>query len=172
KSRESAIASAEKMLVQANANLAQAQLNVQYCTITSPIDGVVVSRNVDVGQTVQSSMNVATFFVIATDLTALKLTAGVDEADIGKVRPNMDVAFTVDSYPTQTFHGSVNAVRLNATTQNNVVTYPVWIDVPNPDLKLRPSMTASVKIIVQTVQNVIRVPNLFFNDPATTEIYT
>ncbi len=159
KSRESQIASAEKMLVQANANLAQAKLNVAYCTISSPIDGVVVSRNVDVGQTVQSSMNVATFFVIATDLTNLKLTAGVDEADIGKVRPNMDVAFSVDSYPQQIFHGSVNAVRLNATTQNNVVTYPVWIDVPNPDLKLRPSMTAQVKIIVQTVSNVVRVPN-------------
>ena len=113
----------------------------------------------DVGQTVQSSMNVATFFVVATDLTHLKLTAGVDEADIGKVRPDMDVSFTVDSYPTQTFHGTVNAVRLNATTQNNVVTYPVWIDVPNPDLKLRPSMTAQVKIIVRHGENVVRVPN-------------
>lgn len=172
KSRESSIASAEKMLVQANANLAQAKLNVAYCTISSPIDGVVVQRNVDVGQTVQSSMNVATFFIIATDLTNLKLTAGVDEADIGKVRPNMDVSFSVDSYPQQIFHGSVNAVRLNATTQNNVVTYPVWIDVPNPDLKLRPSMTAQVKIIVQTVSNVVRVPNQGLRFRPNAEIYT
>ncbi len=89
----------------------------------------------------------------------MKLTAGVDEADIGKIRPKMEVSFSVDSYPQQTFHGTVNAVRLNATTQNNVVTYPVWIDVPNPDLKLRPSMTAQVKIIVDEVNNVVRVPN-------------
>jgi HlyD family secretion protein len=171
KSRNSQIASAEKMLVQANANLAQAKLNVEYCTVRSPIDGVVVDRRVDVGQTVQSSMNITTFFVVATDLTHLKLTAGVDEADIGKVRPNMDVTFQVDSYPTQTFHGTVNAVRLNATTTNNVVTYPVWIDVPNPDLKLRPSMTAQVKVIVHTVSNVVRVPNQGLRFKPNAEIY-
>jgi HlyD family secretion protein len=171
KTREASIASSEKMLVQARASLAQAELNVQYCTIKSPIDGVVVNRAVDVGQTVQSSMNVATFFTIATDLTSLKLTAGVDEADIGKIRPNMNVNFTVDSYPNQTFLGTVNAVRLNATTTNNVVTYPVWIDVPNPDLKLRPSMTAQVKIVVQTVSNVIRVPNQGLRFRPTADIY-
>jgi HlyD family secretion protein len=171
KSRNSQIASAEKQLVQANASLAQAKLNVEYCTVRSPIDGVVVDRRVDIGQTVQSSMNVATFFVVATDLTSLKLTAGVDEADIGKVRPNMTVTFSVDSYPQQTFHGSVNAVRLNATTQNNVVTYPVWIDVPNPDLKLRPSMTAQVKIIVHTAENVVRVPNQGLRFRPNSEIY-
>jgi HlyD family secretion protein len=171
KTRVASIASSEKMLVQARANLAQAELNVDYCTIKSPIDGVVVSRSVDVGQTVQSSMNVATFFVIATDLTNLKLTAGVDEADIGKIRPNMEVNFSVDSYPQQTFRGTVNAVRLNATTTNNVVTYPVWIDVPNPDLKLRPSMTAQVKIVVQTVANVVRVPNQGLRFRPTADIY-
>jgi HlyD family secretion protein len=171
KTREASIASSEKMLVQARASLAQAELNVQYCTIKSPIDGVVVNRAVDVGQTVQSSMNVATFFTIATDLTSLKLTAGVDEADIGKIRPNMNVNFSVDSYPNQTFLGTVNAVRLNATTTNNVVTYPVWIDVPNPDLKLRPSMTAQVKIIVQTVSNVVRVPNPGLRFRPTADIY-
>ena len=171
KTREASIASSEKMLVQARASLAQAELNVQYCTIRSPIDGVVVNRAVDVGQTVQSSMNVATFFTIATDLTSLKLTAGVDEADIGKIRPNMNVNFTVDSYPNQTFLGTVNAVRLNATTTNNVVTYPVWIDVPNPDLKLRPSMTAQVKIVVNTVANVVRVPNQGLRFRPTADIY-
>ena len=171
KMKEASIASSEKMLVQARASLAQAELNVQYCTIRSPIDGVVVNRAVDVGQTVQSSMNVATFFTIATDLTSLKLTAGVDEADIGKIRPNMNVNFTVDSYPNQTFLGTVNAVRLNATTTNNVVTYPVWIDVPNPDLKLRPSMTAQVKIVVQTVSNVVRVPNQGLRFRPTADIY-
>lgn len=171
KSRQSSIASAQKQLVQAQANLAQAKLNVEYCTVRSPIDGVVVDRRVDVGQTVQSSMNITTFFVVATDLTHLKLTAGVDEADIGKVRPNMDVSFQVDSYPTEMFHGTVNAVRLNATTQNNVVTYPVWIDVPNPDLKLRPSMTAQVKVIVHTVSNVVRVPNQGLRFKPNAEIY-
>jgi len=171
KSRQSSIASAQKMLVQAQANLAQAKLNVEYCTVRSPIDGVVVDRREDVGQTVQSRMNITTFFVVATDLTHLKLTAGVDEADIGKVRPDMNVSFQVDSYPTQTFQGTVNAVRLNATTQNNVVTYPVWIDVPNPDLKLRPSMTAQVKVIVHTVSNVVRVPNQGLRFKPNAEIY-
>ncbi len=125
----------------------------------------------DVGQTVQQSMSVATFFTIATNLTSLKLTAGVDEADIGKIRPHMDVSFTVDSYPNQTFAGTVNSVRLNATTSNNVVTYPVWIDVMNPDLKLRPSMTATVKIIVSTAPDAIRIPNQALRFRPTTDMY-
>ena len=98
----------------------------------------------DVGQTVQSSMNVAQFFTLATDLRRLRLEAVVDEAEIGRIRPGMPVEFTVDSYGGDIFHGSVETVTLNAQTQNNVVTYPVWIDVPNPDIKLRPSMTANV----------------------------
>jgi len=172
KTRVAQIASAQKQLVQARANLAQANLNLSYTEVKSPIDGVVVNRRVDVGQTVQSSMNVAEFFQIATDLRMLKLTAGVDEAEIGKVLPDMPVIFTVDSYPGQQFHGTVNAVRLNATTNQNVVTYPVWIDAPNPDLKLRPNLTANVRIIISSAENVIRIPNQALRFRPTTDVFT
>lgn len=172
KTRDAQIASAQKQLVQAEANLAQAKLNLSYTEVKTPIDGVVVERRVDVGQTVQSSMNITPFFTIATDLTKLKLTAGVDEAEIGKIQPGMAVAFTVDSYAGQTFHGTVNAVRLNAGTTNNVVTYPVWIDAPNPDLKLRPSMTATVRIQISTANNVTRIPNQALRFRPTTDMYT
>ncbi len=159
KTRLSQIASAEKMKIQTEAQLTQAKLNVSYCTIRSPIDGVVVNRFVDVGQTVQASLNAPQFFMIASDLTTLRLAAGVDEADIGRLRRGMSVSFTVDSYRGQTFRGLVDAVRLNAQNQNSVVTYPVWIQVPNADLKLRPSMTANLQILVDTAADVVRVPN-------------
>ena len=114
---------------------------------------------VDVGQTVQASRNVPQFFTIATDLTTLKITAGVDESDIDRIRRHMTVTFTVDAYRDETFEGEVEAVRLNAQIQNNVVTYPVWIHVPNADLKLRPSMTANVQIVVDTAPAAVLVPN-------------
>ena len=172
KTREAQINSAQKQLVQSEAQLNQAKLNVSYCTITSPVDGVVVDRKVDIGQAVQASMTTPQFFTIATDLTTLKLSASVDEADIGYVRRGMTVSFTVDSYQQQTFYGTVDAVRLNAQTQNNVVTYPVWINVQNPDLKLRPSMTASLRIIVDQANNVLKVPNQALRFRPTSDIYT
>jgi HlyD family secretion protein len=172
KTRQAQIDSLQKQLVQAQANLSQAKLNVSYTEVKSPIDGVVVSRQVDVGQTVQSSMNVTPFFTIATDLRALKLTAGVDESDIGKIQRGADVTFTVDSYPDQIFHGTVNSVRLNAQIQSNVVTYPVWIDAPNPELKLRPSMTANVYILVSRAPNAVRLPNQALRFKPTTDMYT
>jgi HlyD family secretion protein len=159
KTRVAQIASAEKQLVQARANLAQAQLNVSYTEVRSPIDGVVVNRLVDVGQSVQSSMNITPFFEIATDLSTLRLVAGVDEADIGSIRPGMPVEFTVDTFPNARFRGTVESVNLNATVQSNVVTYPVWITVPNPDYRLVPQMTANIEIIVSTAENALRVPN-------------
>jgi HlyD family secretion protein len=171
KTRQASILSSQRQLIQTRANLQQAELNVSYTTIRSPIDGVVIARQVDTGQTVQASMNTPQFFTIATDLRSLKLTGSVDEAEIGKIRPGMDVTFGVDSYPNQEFHGKVNAVRLNAQTQSNVVTYPVWIDVPNPDLKLRPSMTANLKIIVATAQDVLRVPNQAMRFRPNADIY-
>src|SRR5262249_12675600 len=137
-----------------------------------PVDGVIVNRLVDKGQAVSASMNVAQFFTIATDLTSLKLTAGVDEADIGKVRSGMPVNFTVESYGQQVFGGSVDTVRLNATTNQNVVTYPVWITVPNRDLKLRPSMTATVKIVISTAESALRIPNGALRFKPNTEIWT
>jgi HlyD family secretion protein len=172
KMRQAQIDSAKKQLVQAQANLAQAKLNVSYTEIRSPIDGVVVDRRVDRGQTVQASMTSPQFFILATDLHTLKLTAGVDEADIGKIRPGQDVIFTVDAYGTQEFYGKVDAVRLNATNQNNVVTYPVWINAPNPELKLRPSMTATARIVISRAENVLRVPNQATRFRPNNEIYT
>jgi HlyD family secretion protein len=172
KQRQAQIASAEKSLVQARASLSQAQLNVSYTEVKSSIDGVVVNRRVDIGQSVQSSMNITPFFDIATDLTSLRLTAGVDEAEIGKIRPGMEVTFQVDTYQGQNFRGRVENVRLNATTQNNVVTYPVWISVPNPDLRLRPSLTANLRIIVNTVSDVVRIPNQALRFRPTPDMYT
>jgi HlyD family secretion protein len=156
--RKAQITSAERSLVSARANLEQAELNVSYTKIKSPVTGVVVNRHVDVGQAVQSSMSSPQFFTIATDLRELRLTAGVDESEIGRVRRGMPVRFTVDTYEGVEFEGVVDSVRLNATNQNNVVTYPVRITVPNPDLRLKPSMTAQVRIIISTARNVVRVP--------------
>ena len=172
KNREAQINSSEKQLVQTGAALAQAELNVSYTKIISPIDGVVLERKVDVGQTVQSSMNVAQFFVLVTPLQQLRLTAGVDEADIGRVRAGMPVEFTVETYGQAKFFGEVDAVRMNATNQNNVVTYPVWIRVENQDLRLRPSLTATAKIIISRATNVVRVPNQAFRFRPNADIYT
>ena len=170
--RTTQVDAAKKQLKTAQANLDQAKLNLSYTTIRSPIDGVVVNRLVDVGQTVQSSMNVAQFFTLATDLRQLRLEAVVDEAEIGRIRPGMTAEFTVDSYPGEVFRGAVETVTLNAQTQNNVVTYPVWINVPNGDLKLRPSMTANVQILVSTARDVTRIPTAATRFRPTTAMFT
>ena len=172
KNREAQISSAQKQMVQSEAQLSQAKLNVSYTTILSPIDGVVLERRVDRGQTVQSSMNAPTFFALVTDLRTLRLSAGVDEADIGRVEVGQKVMFKVDAYGGQEFEGTVDTVRLNATNTNNVVTYPVWIKVPNPELKLRPAMTATLRVIIQTATNVVRVPNQALRFRPNNEIYT
>ena len=172
KTRTTQLDSARKQLLTNEANLNQAQLNLGYTVIRSPIDGVVVNRIVDEGQTVQASMTAPQFFTLATDLRVLRLQAGVDEAEIGKISPGMPVTFQVDSYGAEQFRGEVMNIRLNAQNQNNVVTYPVWITAPNPDLKLRPSMTASLRIIVSTAPNVIRVPNSAIRFRPTSDMYT
>jgi HlyD family secretion protein len=172
KQRQAQIASAEKSLVQARANLAQARLNVSYTEVKSPIDGVVVNRRVDIGQSVQSSMNITPFYDIATDLKNLRLSAGVDESEIGKIRQGMPVTFQVDTYPNTTFRGTVSTVRLNAATANNVVTYPVWIDVPNDDLRLRPGLTATLRVIINTATDVVRIPNQALRFRPSNEMYT
>jgi HlyD family secretion protein len=171
KNRMSQIESAKKQMVQSEANLRQAKLNVSYTTIVSPIDGVVVERRVDRGQTVQASMTTPNFFVLATDLRTLRLSAGIDEADIGRVEVGQKVMFRVDAYGGQEFEGTVDTVRLNASNQNNVVTYPVWIRVPNPELKLRPAMTAQLRVIIQTAPNVVRVPNAALRFRPNNDIY-
>ena len=172
KTREAQIVSAEKQLVQADANLASAKLNVSYTKIYAPADGVVIERRVDRGQTVQASMTAPSFFVLSTPLTELKLTALVDEAEIGRIRRGMEVRFTVDAYGRREFLGTVDAVRLNASTNNNVVTYPVWITVPNDDLTLRPSLTANLRIVISTANDVVRVPNQALRFRPNAEIYT
>lgn len=151
--------SARAQLTQSQAALKQAQTNLGYTKIFSPVDGQVVARQYDAGQTVAASFSAPTLFTIAKDLTKMQVQADVDQSDIGQIKVGEPVRFTVDAYPDQTFRGQISQVRLNATVTQNVITYPVIIEVPNPDLKLRPSMTADVTIAVATVEDVLRVPN-------------
>lgn len=137
----------------------KAQTNLSYATIYSPIDGIVLSRAVEVGQTVAASFSTPTLFIIAKDLTDMQVVANVDEADIGNVVDGQRVSFTVDAYPDDTFEGTVKQVRQNATTTNNVVTYEVVISAPNPALKLKPGLTANITIYTQEKKNVMSVPS-------------
>ena len=138
--------------------VAQARLNLSYATIKSPIDGVVLKRAVEVGQTVAASMSTPTLFVIAKDLSQKKVMADVDEADIGQVKAGQKVSFTVDAFQGETFNGSVQEVRLNPTTTSNVVTYTVVITADNPDQKLLPGMTATCTIVTKEVVDAISIP--------------
>lgn len=146
-------------------NVAKAQTNLGYATITAPIDGVVLSKEVEEGQTVASAMTTPTLFVIARDLTDMRVIANVDEADIGEVREGQEVTFTVDAFPDDLFHGTVTQVRQEATTESNVVTYEVVISAPNDDLKLKPGLTANVTIYTFKKDHVLCVPSkaLSFN---------
>jgi HlyD family secretion protein len=146
-------------------NMKKANTNLGYATIYSPIDGIVLSRSVEEGQTVASSFNTPTLFIIAADLTDMQVIADVDEADIGAVKEGQTVQFTVDSFPFDVFEGKVEQVRQEATTTNNVVTYEVVISALNPELKLKPGMTASVNIFTVHQSDVLVVPNsaLSFN---------
>ena len=151
---------ARASLESAKAQYNRAVINLQYATIASPISGVVISRNVDVGQTVAASLQAPTLFTIANDLKKMQVQAAIDEADIGNVRQGQDVTFHVDAFPDEDFHGTVSQVRLEPTITQNVVNYTVIIDVANPDLKLMPGMTATVTIMVQSRHDVVRVPIL------------
>lgn len=137
----------------------KAQTNLGYATITAPIDGVVLSKEVEEGQTVASSMTTPTLFIIAQDLTDMRVIADIDEADIGGVKAGQRVTFTVDAYPDDTFTGYVTQVRQEATTESNVVTYEVVISAPNDDLKLKPGLTANVTVFTQEKNNVLAVPS-------------
>jgi HlyD family secretion protein len=141
------LAQAESSLDKAKANLHQAQVNLSYAEIYSPIDGVILDRSVEQGQTVAASFNTPTLFTIANDLKRMQVEADVDEADIGRVRVGQAVDFTVDAYSDDTFEGVVNQIRLQPVVTNNVVTYTVIIEAPNPEEKLFPGMTASVEIV-------------------------
>ena len=150
---------AAKLAVEQRKNeVAQAKLNLSYATIKSPIDGVVLKRAVDVGQTVAASMSTPTLFVIAKDLSQMKVMAAVDEADIGQVKQGQRVTFTVDAFQNETFNGTVQEVRLNPTTTSNVVTYTVVITAENPEQKLLPGMTATCTIVTQEITDAITIP--------------
>ena len=136
----------------------QAKLNLSYCIIKSPIDGVVLERSVDVGQTVAASMSAPTLFVLAKDLSKMRVMADVDEADIGQVKAGQKVTFTVDAFQDDVFKGTVESVRLNPTVTSNVVTYTVVITAENSDLKLLPGMTATCTIVTEEVENALSVP--------------
>ncbi len=144
------------------ATLDKVKRNLGYATINSPIDGVVISRAVEEGQTVAAGFSTPTLFTIANDLTQMQVIADVDEADIGEVKEGQSVEFTVDAYPADVFHGKVTQVRLEATVTNNVVTYEVVISAPNPDYKLKPGLTANVTITTLQKDNVLAAPSKAF----------
>jgi len=154
-----ALAAAESAVTQNLGQHEQAQTNLQYATITSPSNGIVISRNVDVGQTVAASFMTPTLFTIAQDLTKMEIQTSVDEADISKVRVGQPVTFTVDAYPTQTFGGTVAQIRKAPILTQNVVTYVVIVSVENKDLKLMPGMTADVTIEAVRLRDVLKVPS-------------
>jgi HlyD family secretion protein len=161
-----AISAAQADLGQANAQVNQktaavtvAQTNLDHTIIRAPIDGVVVSRNVDIGQTVAASLQAPTLFTIAQDLTKMQVYAKTDESDVGQIKTGQPVTFKVDAFPNDQFRGRVSQIRMNATTVQNVVTYDTIIDFDNPEMKLFPGMTAYVTIPVATAADVLKVPN-------------
>ncbi|TWP26556.1 efflux RND transporter periplasmic adaptor subunit [Apibacter muscae] len=165
---------AKESVKQAKSTLQKAQTNLGYANIYSPIDGVIVTKEVEEGQTVAASMSTPTLFTIAQDLTKMQVEANVDEADIGNVQVGQRVTFTVDAYPSITFNGTVNQVRLGATVTSNVVTYTVIIVTDNSNLKLKPGLTATVTIYTKELNDIITLPAKALNftmDPKILEIY-
>jgi HlyD family secretion protein len=160
---------AEAMVKIKQASLNNSMVNLAYCKIHSPVDGVVISRAVELGQTVASSFNTPTLFQIANDLTKMQIDSNVAEADVGGIEEGQDVSFTVDAYPYRTFHGAVVQVRNSPTTVNNVVTYDCVIGVTNADYKLKPGMTANASVIIAQREDALNIPNsaLRFHPPET-----
>ena len=159
--------SAQTNLLSAQAALEKAKINLDFGTITAPISGIVISKEVEIGQTVAASLNTPTLFVIAADLTKMQIEASVDEADIGQIKEGQLVDFTVDAYLGESFKGIVKQIRLQPSIVNNVVTYTVIVEANNPELKLLPGMTANLTVIIDQAENVLTVPNkaLQFNPP-------
>ncbi len=159
---ESQVLISQAQIKQTKAALHLAQINLSHTTITSPINGVVVSRQIDVGQTVAASLSAPTLFTIANDLTQMQVMSNIDEADIGSVSQANKVTFSVDAFPGETFEGTIRQMRLNATTVQNVVTYSVIVNVENPQQKLKPGMTADLTFVIARRDNVIKIPNAAF----------
>jgi HlyD family secretion protein len=153
------VVQAQKAVAQSEAALRRAQQNLDYCTIVSPVKGVIIDRRVNIGQTVVSSLSAPSLFLIAKDLTRIQVWASVNEADIGNIHTGQPVTFTVDAYPGMTFHGEVGKIRLNATMTQNVVTYTVEVNTDNADGKLLPYLTANLQFMVAERKDVLLVPN-------------
>ena len=168
---EAALKGAQAQIVQARASLNQAKVNLSHTIIQTPIDGVVISRNVDVGQTVAASMQAPTLFQIANDLTRMQVSTNIDEADIGHVAVGQAVTFQVDAFPNERFSGTVSQVRLNPVIASNVVSYVTIIEVSNPDLRLRPGMTATVSVEVAKAADTLRVPASAFRFVPTPDVF-
>ena len=156
---KASVVAAQGNLAQARAQLTQSQVNFTYTKILSPIDGVVISRSVDVGQTVAASLAAPTIFTLAGDLKQMQVDTSVAEADVGKLAPGMEATFVVDAFPDERFKGTIRQIRNAPQTQQNVVTYDAVIDVKNPDLKLRPGMTANTTVVYADRPDVLRIPN-------------
>jgi HlyD family secretion protein len=159
RSAQAQVQSAEAGVIQSRASLNQSEVNLGHTVITAPIDGIVIARQVDVGQTVAASMSAPELFIIAADLTKMQVIANIDESDVGRIRPGQPVTFTVDAYGAEEFEGTVSQIRLEPVVLQNVVTYATVIDVPNNDLRLKPGMTATVTLEIARRENVLRVPN-------------
>ncbi len=153
------VGASEGSLEQAKAQLSQAELNLSYTEIISPTNGIVISRNVDIGQTVAASLQAPVLFLIAEDLKKMQVDTSVAEADVGKLSDGMDATFTVDAFPYDRFKGTIRQIRNNSTTVQNVVTYDAVIDVDNPDLRLRPGMTANVTVVISERPDAVRISN-------------
>jgi HlyD family secretion protein len=170
-SQQATVTQAQAGVAQSQAQVNQNQVNLDHTVIVAPIDGIVTQRSVDVGQTVAASMQAPILFVIAADLTKMQVNANIDEADVGRIRPGQHVTFHVDAYPTESFDGTVSQVRLQPVVVQNVTTYGTVIDVPNPELKLKPGMTANVKVEIAKRSGALRVPNAALRFRPTPEVF-
>src|SRR6266852_8045042 len=168
---QATLQSSQATVEQSRANLNQAQVNLDHCVITAPIDGIVIQRSVDVGQTVAASMQAPTIFIIAADLTKMQVNANIDEADVGRIRPGQAVTFRVDAYPNEEFQGMVAQIRLQPVVVQNVTTYGTIVNVPNKELKLKPGMTANLKVQIAKRSDVLRVPNASLRFRPSTEVF-
>ena len=171
RSAEAQLKSTEAQVTQARASLNQNEVNLEHTVIRAPIDGIVLSRLVDIGQTVAASLQAPELFIIAADLTTMRVIANIDESDVGRIRPGQRVTFTVDAYPTEEFVGSVSQIRLEPLVTQNVVTYATVINAPNDDLKLKPGMTATINLEIARRENVARIPNSALRFRPTSQIF-
>jgi HlyD family secretion protein len=170
-SQQATVTQTQAAVSQSQASVNQNQVNLDHTVIEAPIDGIIIQRSVDVGQTVAASMQAPTLFIIAADLTKMQVNANIDEADVGRIRPGQHVTFKVDAYPTDTFEGTVSQIRLQPVVVQNVTTYGTVIDVPNAQLKLKPGMTANVKVEIAKKADVLRVPNAALRFRPSTDVF-